>query len=221
MKSVNSLLAVLLLHVAAASAAQPVAPAAGPPSADTAGAAAMPAPVPSAGEMGEESSYIIGPGDTIQVFVWRNPELSITVPVRSDGKVTTPLVEDIVAVGLTPSGLARAMEVRLAEYIRSPQVNIIVTSAQSAFSKVTVIGQVASQQAVPYRKGMTLLEVVLAVGGLSEFAAGNRAWIMRKDADGKETRIPVKIVDLIKKGRTKENVEMQPGDMLVVPESRL
>lgn len=177
------------------------------------------APQPAAGQVGEDSSYIIGPGDIIHVFVWRNPELSLEVPVRSDGMVTTPLVEDLVAVGLTPTGLARAMEQRLAEYIRSPQVNIIVTTAHGAYSKVTVIGQVTTPQAVPYQQGMTLLDVVLAVGGLGEYSAGNRARIVRQDANGKQIEIRVKLADLVKKGRIKENVEMRPGDMLIVPES--
>lgn len=177
-------------------------------------------PTPGPGQVGEGSNYIVGPGDTIQVFVWRNPELSVTVPVRPDGKVSTPLVEDIVAVGRTPSSLARLIEQRLAEYVRSPQVNVIVTNAQSTFSKITVIGQVRSPQAVPYRQGMTVLDVVLAVGGLGEFAAGNRGRILRKDANGKERPIKVKLADLVGKGRIGENVDMQPGDVLIVPESR-
>jgi polysaccharide biosynthesis/export protein len=177
-------------------------------------------PAPAAGQVGESSNYIVGPGDVIQVFVWRNPELSVTVPVRPDGKVSTPLVEDIVAVGQTPSGLARLIEARLAEYIKSPQVNVIVTTAVSTFSKVTVIGQVAAPQAVPFRQGMTVLDLVLAVGGLGEFAGGNRAKILRKDSTGKQREIQVKLADLVNKGRIKENIEVMPGDVLIVPESR-
>ncbi|HQX80053.1 MAG TPA: polysaccharide export protein, partial [Steroidobacteraceae bacterium] len=163
--------------------------------------------------------YIIGPGDTIQVFVWRNPELSVSVPVRPDGKVSTPLIEDMVAVGKTPSELARDMETKLAEYIRSPQVNVIVTNPQSAFSKITVVGQVTNPGAVPYREGMTALDVVLAVGGLAEFAAGNRAKLVRKDAKGKAVEKRVRLEDLLKKGKLKENIPMMPGDVLIVPES--
>ncbi len=118
------------------------------------------------------SEYIIGPGDSLQVFIWRNAELSATVPVRPDGKISTPLVEDMVAVGKTPSKLARDIEAVLSEYIRSPQVNVIVTNAVSTFSQVRVLGQVTTPQAVPYREGMTVLDAVLAVGGLGEFAAG-------------------------------------------------
>lgn len=177
-----------------------------PPAAATAEADAM-------------SSYIIGPGDTIQIFVWRNPELSVTVPVRPDGKVSTPLVEDIVAVGKKPSELARDIETRLAEYIRSPQVNVIVTNAQSSFSKVTVIGQVTTPQTVPYREGMRMMDLLLAVGGLTEFAAGNRAKLIRVEEGGREREIKVRLKDLLTRGRLDQNLELRPGDVLIVPES--
>ena len=163
--------------------------------------------------------YIIGPGDTIQIFVWRNPELSVVVPVRPDGKVSAPLIEDMVAVGKTPSDLARDIEAKLAEYIRTPQVNVIVTNPQSSFSKITVVGQVRTPGSVPYREGMTVMDVVLASGGLAEFAAGNRAKLVRKDANGKTVEKRVRLEDLMKKGRLKENVAMMPGDVLIVPES--
>jgi polysaccharide biosynthesis/export protein len=166
-----------------------------------------------------DPDYIIGPGDVIQVFVWRNPELSVSVPVRPDGKVSTPLVEDMVAVGQTSSGLARMIETRLAEYIKSPQVNVIVTNPQSALSKITVIGQVKTPGAVPYRQGMTVLDVVLASGGLGEFAGGNRSKIVRKSADGAVREIRVKLADLVNKGKISNNVEVLPGDVLVIPES--
>jgi polysaccharide export outer membrane protein len=165
------------------------------------------------------SEYIIGPGDSLQVFIWRNPELSTTVPVRPDGKISTPLVEDMVAVGKTPSQLARDIEVVLAEYIRSPQVNVILTNAVSTFSQVRVLGQVAAPQAVPYREGMTVLDAVLAVGGLGEFAAGNRGKIVRV-IGGKQQEIKVRIGDLVNKGDVSQNVPLRPGDVLVVPESR-
>ena len=165
------------------------------------------------------SEYIIGPGDSLQVFIWRNPELSTTVPVRPDGKISTPLVEDMVAVGKTPSQLARDIEVVLAEYIRSPQVNVILTNAVSTFSQVRVLGQVAAPQAVPYREGMTVLDAVLAVGGLGEFAAGNRGKIVRV-VGGKQQEIKVRIGDLVNKGDVSQNVPLRPGDVLVVPESR-
>ena len=180
-----------------------------------------PAETPSAAAVAESvaPNYIIGPGDTIEVFVWRNPELSVSVPVRPDGKVSTPLVEDLVAVGKTPSELARDIEARLSEYIRSPQVNVIVTNPQSQFSKVTIVGQVGTPGSYAYREGMTVLDAVLEAGGLGEFAAGNRAKLVRKDESGKPMEIKVRLDDLLEKGRLKDNVALQPGDVLVVPES--
>lgn len=181
-------------------------------------AAVPPAPPPSEGA-GTDPSYIIGPGDTVQVFVWRNPELSVTVPVRPDGKISTPLVEDMVAVGRTPSQLARDIEKVLADYVRSPQVNIIVTNPVSTFSQIKVIGEVAKPQSIPYREGLTVLDVVLAVGGLTEFAAGNRAKIIRKNSSGQQTEIKVRLESLVRKGKIDQNVDVQPGDVLMVPPS--
>lgn len=166
-----------------------------------------------------QSTYIIGPGDTIQVFVWRNPELTVVVPVRPDGKVSSPLVEDMVAVGKTPVQLARDIEQRLSEYIRTPQVSIIVTNAISTFSQVKVIGQVRNPQALAFREGMTVLDVVLAVGGLTEFASGNKVRIIRKDGDGKEISIKVRVEDLVVKGKVSENKPVRPGDVIIVPEA--
>jgi polysaccharide export outer membrane protein len=163
--------------------------------------------------------YIIGPGDELQVFVWRDPELTVTVPVRPDGKISTPLVEDMPAVGKTPVMLARDVEKVLSVYVKSPQVNIIVTKPASAFSQVKVIGQVLHPAAVPYREGMTVLDAVLAVGGLANFAAGNRAHIVRM-AQGKEIQLSIKLESLVNSGDMKQNLRLQPGDVLVVPESR-
>lgn len=165
--------------------------------------------------------YVVGPGDTVQVFVWRNPELSVTVPVRPDGKISTPLVEDMVAVGKTSSQLAREIEKVLALYVRSPQVNIIVTNPVSTFSQVKVIGQVTNPQSVPYREGLTALDALLAVGGLTQFAAGNRAKIVRKNDAGKTVEIKIRLESLVRKGKMKENVDLKPGDVIIVPESFL
>lgn len=181
--------------------------------------AALSAPPSAPPAVAVEPQYVIGPGDTVQVFVWRNAELSVTVPVRPDGKISTPLVEDMVAVGRTSSELAREIEKVLAEYIRSPQVNIIVTNPVSTFSQIKVIGEVANPQSVPYREGLTVLDVVLAVGGLTEFAAGNRAKIVRKNENGKSVDIRVRLESLVRKGKMSENVDVQPGDVLIVPES--
>lgn len=186
-----------------------------PATAQQASSAAQSTPAPA----GETSpSYLIGPGDTLQIFVWRNPELTTTAPVRPDGKITTPLVQDMVAVGKTPSQLARDIEAVLAEYIRSPQVNVIVSDPVSAFSQIKVIGQVTNPQSLAYREGMRVLDAVLAAGGLAEFAAGNRAKIVRK-VNGKDVELRVKLNDLINKGELKQNIELKPGDVLVVPES--
>lgn len=183
-------------------------------------AAAPAAASPAAQDPSVGANYLIGPGDTLQVFVWRNPELTSTLPVRPDGKISTPLVEDMVAVGKTPSQLARDIEAQLAEFIRSPQVNVIVTIPVSAFSQVKVIGQVTTPQSLPYRQGMRVLDAILATGGLGPFAAGNRAKIVRR-VDGKEVTLRVKISNLVNKGDMAQNLELQPGDVLVVPESRL
>jgi polysaccharide export outer membrane protein len=166
-----------------------------------------------------DGEYIIGPGDTLQVFVWRNPELTTTVPVRPDGKISTPLVEDMVAVGKTPSQLARDIEAVLAEYIRQPQVNIIVSEAVSTFSQVKVIGQVQSPQSIPYREGMKVMDAVLAVGGLTTFAAGNRAKIVRAEPGGQK-EFKVRLADLVNKGDLSQNLALKPGDVIVVPQSR-
>jgi polysaccharide export outer membrane protein len=165
------------------------------------------------------ADYVIGPGDTIEVFVWRNPDLTVTVPVRPDGKISTPLVEDMVAVGKTPTVLARDVEKALAQYVKSPEVNVIVTIPMSVFSQVKVIGQVAKPQALAYREGMTVLDAVLAVGGLAPFAAGNRAHVVRT-ANGKTQEIKVRLEALVNDGDMKQNLVLQPGDVIVIPESR-
>jgi polysaccharide biosynthesis/export protein len=163
--------------------------------------------------------YRIGPGDTLKVYVFQNEELSATVPVRPDGKISTPLVEDMVAVGKTPSNLARDIEKSLGEYVKAPKVNVVVMIAVSVYSQVKVIGQVKTPQALPYRDGMTVLDAVLAVGGLSQFAAGNRAHVVRTE-NGKQTEIKVKLDALVNNGDMKQNLLLKPGDVLVVPESR-
>jgi polysaccharide export outer membrane protein len=189
------------------------------PTAGVAATAANPAPAASPLAEVDANRYRIGPSDVIQVFVWRNPELTTTVPVRPDGKISTPLVEDMVANGKTPTELARDVEKVLAEYIRSPQVSVIVVEPASLFSQVRVVGQVRQPAPLAYRQGMTVLDALLAVGGLGDFAAGNRAKIVRT-ADGKTQEIRVKADDLVNKGDMSQNRELKPGDVLVVPESR-
>lgn len=179
--------------------------------------AGAPVQVPAQSKVSDD--YMIGPGDTLQVFVWRNPELTSTVPVRPDGKISTPLVEDMVAVGKTPSQLARDIEKVLGEYVRSPQINVIVTQPTSAFSQIKVIGQVVRPQSIAYRDGLTVLDAVLTVGGLGPFAAGNRAKIVR-NTHGKSSEIKVKLSDLVNDGDMRQNIALQPGDVIVIPESR-
>jgi polysaccharide export outer membrane protein len=185
--------------------------------------APAPAPVPASASAPVSApvspNYLIGPGDSLHVFVFQNDELSVTVPVRPDGKISTPLVEDMVAVGKTPSQLARDIEKSLAEYVKSPKVNVVVMGAMSVFSQVKVIGQVTHPQALPYRDGMTVLDAVLAVGGLAQFAAGNRAHLIRNE-NGRQTEIKIKLDALVNNGDMKQNVALRPGDVLVVPESR-
>ena len=177
-----------------------------------------PTPTPASAETKPPDNYIIGPGDTLGVFVWRNPELSVTVPVRPDGKISTPLVEDMVAVGKTPPQLARDMEKVLSTYVREPKVNIIVTNPTGAVGSVKVVGQVQKPTALPYHEGMRVLDAILAVGGLTQFASGNRARIVRME-NGKETIIHVKVADLVNNGDVKQNAPLKPGDVLVVPQS--
>jgi polysaccharide biosynthesis/export protein len=162
---------------------------------------------------------MIGPGDTVQVFVWRNPDLTTTVPVRPDGKISTPLVEDMSAVGKTPSQLARDIETVLSTHVKSPQVNVIVSQPASAFSQVKVIGQVKRPSAVPYRDGMTVLDAVLAVDGLGEFAAPKRARLVRIE-NGTQTEIKVNLQALLDHGDMSQNLPLRPGDVLVVPQTR-
>jgi polysaccharide export outer membrane protein len=167
-----------------------------------------------------QSEYRIGPGDSLQVFVWGHPELSVTLPVRPDGMISTPLIENIEAAGKTPSQLARNMESALGEYVRNPTVNVIVQNFVGAYGdQVRVVGQAAKPQSIPYRANMTLLDVVIEVGGLAEFAAGNRAVLVRTE-NGKQTRTTVRLRDLLEAGDISANMPMRPGDVLIIPESR-
>jgi polysaccharide biosynthesis/export protein len=178
--------------------------------------AEAPAPPPIPKPVNDD--YVIGPGDTLQIFVWRNPELTVTVPVRPDGKISTPLVENMVAVGKSPSKLARDIEVVLSEFVREPQVNVILGAAVSTFSQVKVVGEVRTPQAMPFREGLRVLDVVLASGGLTEYAAPNRARIVRQ-VNGKNIETKVKLGDLLNDGDLRQNLELKPGDVLIVPQS--
>jgi polysaccharide export outer membrane protein len=166
-----------------------------------------------------DSQYLIGPGDSVNIIVWRNPEVSMSVPVRPDGKITTPLVEDLPAAGKTSTALARDIEKALSKYIQQPVVTVIVTNFVGNYNEqIRVIGQAAKPQALPYRRDMSLMDVMIAVGGTTEFAAGNRAKLIR-NVDGKQQQFNVRLDDLIKDGDISANVPMRPGDVLVIPES--
>jgi len=161
--------------------------------------------------------YLIGPGDLLSVIVWRNPELSMSVPVRPDGRISLPLVEDLPAAGKDPTAVAREVERALAKYIRDPVVTIVVTQFGGPYSEqIRVIGQATKPQALPYRENMTLLDVMIAVGGITDFADGNRSNIMRT-SEGKLYN--VRLDDLMRDGDISANVAIKPGDVLIIPES--
>lgn len=166
------------------------------------------------------SDYLIGPYDQLQIFVWRAEELSIDVTVRPDGRISTPLVEDMIAAGKTPSRLSRDLEVALAEYVKSPEVTVIVGQFSSTFEQqVRVLGEAAQPSAIPYQAGMTVLDVMLSVGGLTDYAAGNRAKLIRgRGADEQTYR--VRLDDLMRRGDVTANAPVRPGDVILIPESR-
>jgi polysaccharide export outer membrane protein len=162
--------------------------------------------------------YLIGPLDTVNIIVWRNPELSLAVPVRPDGRISTPLVEDLMALGRNPTDLARDIEKALAKYIRDPVVTVVVTAFQGPSSEqIRIIGEATRPQAIPYRQNMTLLDVMIQVGGLTDFADGNNAVLVRGKEGGKQYSVRLK--DLVKRGDISANVDVKPGDVLIIPQS--
>ena len=170
-------------------------------------------------EPATEHDYLIGPSDEIDIIVWRNPEVSMLVAVRPDGKITTPLVEDLVASGKTSTQLARDIEEGLSKYIQQPVVTVIVKRFVGPYSEqIRVVGEASEPQALPYREKMTLMDVMIAVGGLTDFADGNRARIIRK-TDGEDEEYSVRLNDLVRDGDVSANVTMRQGDVLVIPES--
>lgn len=167
----------------------------------------------------QPDEYRIGPGDGVQIFVWDHEDLSVGVRVRPDGRISTPLVEDLQAAGKTPTELARDIESVLSEYVRSPVVTVIMQGFEGAVEQqVRVVGQAAQPRSVPYKQGMTVLDVVIEVGGLAEFAAGNRSKVVRK-INGESVEIRVRLNDLLNGGDMDENIRMLPGDVLIIPES--
>lgn len=161
--------------------------------------------------------YLIGPLDTLNIVVWRNPELSMVVAVRPDGKISTPLVEDLQAVGRNPSALARDLEKALGRNVRDPVVTVVVTTFQGPSNEqIRIVGEATKPQAIPYRQDMTILDVMIQVGGLTDFADGNGAVLVRGKESGKQYRVRLK--DLLKRGDISANVEMRPGDVLIIPQ---
>jgi polysaccharide export outer membrane protein len=165
------------------------------------------------------SDYVIGPGDSLQIFVWDHDDLSTAVQVRPDGRISTPLVEDLQAAGRTPTQLARDVETVLKDYVRTPVVTVIMQGfVGEGAQQIRVVGQAVSPMALQYKQEMTILDVMIEVGGLSEFAAGNKAKLVRKTADG-EVEIRVRLDDLLNDGDIEQNVKMMPGDVLIIPQS--
>jgi polysaccharide export outer membrane protein len=166
----------------------------------------------------QDYTYIIGAGDGLNIIVWRNPELSMAVPVRPDGKIAAPLVEELVAQGKTSTQLARDVEKQLSKYVRDPVVTVLVTTFVGPYSEqIRVVGEAARPQFLNYKKNMSVLDVMIAVGGLTDFADGNAATILRTSDGGKQYSVRLK--DLVKRGDISANAEMKPGDILVIPQS--
>lgn len=173
-------------------------------------------------EMSEDaaSDFRLAPGDSVNVFVWRNPELSVTVPIRPDGRVTIPLVEDLTASGKTPYELAREIEISLGAFVKNPVVTVILTGrGVGGGQQVRVIGAAVKPQSIPYLDGMTLLDLMIIAGGLNDFAAGNRSTLLRA-VNGEQKQFRVRVEDLVKDGDVTANARIQPGDIVIIPEAR-
>ncbi len=180
--------------------------------------ASSPYPAAPVSASSDDYSYIIGAGDSVNIVVWRNPEISQSVPVRPDGKIATPLIDELVAQGRTPTQLARDIETQLAKYVRDPVVTVLVTGFVGPYSEqIRVVGEAARPQALNYKKNMTMLDVRIAVGGLTDFANGNMASILRTSEGGKQYSVRLK--DLLKRGDVSANVDVKPGDIIIIPQS--
>lgn len=179
-------------------------------------AANGPQPVPASAD---QANYLIGAGDTLQIFVWKSPELSTEAPVRPDGRITTPLVQDIQAQGKTPSQLAADLRQALAAYVQEPVVTVLVknVAAPTNASAIRVIGAAVTPKTVPYHAGLTVLDVMIEVGGLNTFASGNRAVLIRNE-NGAFRSYPLRLKDLVRAGDLRANMTLQPGDVIQIPE---
>lgn len=168
----------------------------------------------------EEDSYLVGPTDQLQIFVWRNPELSTGVVVRPDGRISVPLIDDLPASGKTPTQLSESIEEILSEYIQNPEVTVIVTGFVGPFNQqIRVVGEAAEPQTIPFRRSMTVLDVMIQVGGLTEFADGNRAILVRTRTGAVQDSYQVRLDDLLKDGDVSANAYVLPGDVLIIPQS--
>lgn len=176
-------------------------------------------PAPATSESAKDWTYRVGPGDSLNIFVWRNPELSTTVTVRPDGKFSTPLIKEFLATGKTPPQLSIELEKELGEYVRDPLVTVIPSGFVGEYEdQVRVLGEATRPTSLPYRKNMTVLDLMIQVGGLTDYAAGNRTVLVRY-SEGDETEYKVRLDDLIRDGDFTANVDMQPGDVLIIPEA--
>jgi polysaccharide export outer membrane protein len=174
---------------------------------------------PAASAQADENTYLIGPGDSLQIFVWRNPDLSTTVPVRPDGRISIPLVEDIESAGKTPTQLARDIESKLKKFVTDPVVTVIVSNFVGPYSQqVRVVGEASEPKAVPYRQKMTALDAMIATGGLTPYAAGDRATLVRT-VNGHQQSYNLRLGDLLKDGDMSANVPLEPGDVIIIPQS--
>jgi polysaccharide export outer membrane protein len=177
-----------------------------------------PAPPVSATPM-DTANYIIGPGDGLQISVWHNAELSMSVPVRPDGRISTPLVNDVIAAGRTPEELGHDIEARLKKFVADPSVTVIVSSFIGPYNQqVRIIGEAVTPKAIPFSAHMTVLDAMIAAGGLTPFASGNRTQLVRR-IDGKETNTTVRVSDLLKSGDLSANTDLRPGDIIIIPQS--
>jgi polysaccharide biosynthesis/export protein len=183
------------------------------------GANATPASTAPEPPRSEVADYLIGPGDLLQIFVWKNPDLSTEVPVRPDGRITTPLVQDIQAQGRRPTELAAELRQALSEYVKEPVVTVVVKNfaAPGNSAAVRVIGAAVKPKSVPYREGLTALDALIDVGGLSSSARGNAAKLLRMEKDGYKS-YPLRLKDLVQSGDPRANVKLKPGDIIQIPE---
>jgi polysaccharide export outer membrane protein len=174
-------------------------------------------PLPAPGV--ETAPYVIGPGDQLQISVWHNAELSAAVPVRPDGRISTPLVSDIVAAGRTPEDLGRELESRLKKYVTDPIVTVIVSNFVGPYDQqIRIVGEATTPKAIPYQAHMTLLDAMIQAGGMTPYASGNRTKIVRK-VDGRDVETTVRLTDLLKGGDLSANTELRPGDIIIIPQS--